>query len=338
MSIIRVRSSKPRTKPKADNQCQWQFVNISESKQATDADLRKVVRVNAMRDYRRREKHRLMSTPPPKLNCYRKVPAVLSNPAALRAEADDDDSMWLQSASNGWPSEWEQALSQVESTMSASFPLRTRPVQANTAAESDENINDTLCNKQSSVWQHNGASPILMLGSGNKDPFNSYPIRNGPRHSELLSHCKYSPRSPLLGPHHTSAYPLLTLMSPQSRERDGPQKPPRRPERCQGQQPPPHYLDTYDNDRSRPLPSYRQFRRGSSRYSPRVPESIQHFETENRDNQNDQPEASKCARSDNRLDYWSCCAVGRDGGNMPYPIISVRHSTEEALTSIDVRE
>ena len=189
MPGTRVASPKASSNPHVQDG--WQFVNLSESRQGKDADLRKLVRVNAMRDYRRRQKQRQSAsidhtshkTPTTQFPSAPKPPA-----GTLEVQpADDTDDALLHKAFSGWPREFEQELMEFQA-----ISVLLGRVRAPGKQERDSHL-DALAS--SVPWQSPrrtsvNVSPISILGGGNKDPFNTYPMSGWSRRSELLDHCK----------------------------------------------------------------------------------------------------------------------------------------------------
>ena len=219
--LKRVGSSSTRAKKKPiasgkDAECAWQFVNLSEMQHAKDPELRKLVRVNAMRHYRRSQPkrrdmpaHEAHSATNPRC---RTMTSELSPCATLDlCEEDRDDELSLQDESLSWPSQWDQQLREAQGTCDSWPPP---PGSESLRQPASSNGEGTLSSSDSKSMVASPIlaprrSPMFLLGSGNSDPFNSFPIRDNPRSSELLYHCKPSKTSKLL-----THIPLAVLLLP----------------------------------------------------------------------------------------------------------------------------
>ena len=169
----------------------WQFVNLSESRQGKDADLRKLVRVNAMRDYRRRQKQRQSASID---HTSHKIPTTQfpsapQPPAGTREvqPADDTDDALLHEVLSGWPGELEQELVEFQAI---SVPLGRARAPRKQERNSHRDALASSVPGRSPRRTSVNVSPISILGGGNKDPFNMYPMSGWSRYSELLDHCK----------------------------------------------------------------------------------------------------------------------------------------------------
>ena len=189
MPGTRVASPKASSNPHVQDA--WQFVNLSESRQGKDADLRKLVRVNAMRDYRRRQKQRQSaSTDHTSHNTpTTQFPSAPQPPAGTREvqPGDDTDDALLREAFSGWPGELEQELVEFQAI---SVPLGRVRAPGKQERDSHRDASASFVPKRSPRHTSVNVSPISILGSGNKDPFNMYPVSGWSRRSELLDHCK----------------------------------------------------------------------------------------------------------------------------------------------------
>lgn len=191
MSASHVRSSNAKTKPKMDF-ASWQFVNITESRQAKDSELRKIVRVNAMRHYRRGVKqesgHPLKTKSKLKSQYegqpHKPVHAALSKPA-------QSEGVCLPIATDCCQLSMGPGKVPIRSqaTFTAAIPSAPAEIEMEPVNETDASANEFRRDKSVVALSRTSASP-LMLGSGNKDPFDSYPIKGCPKHAELLNHCK----------------------------------------------------------------------------------------------------------------------------------------------------
>ena len=110
----------------------WQFVNLSQSGPTNKAELRKVVRANAMRYYRKSQRE------------SRPVDAIEVTPddspdSSLVRQTRDGRSPWLKDKHHTWPNEWDQVLHEAQSTclMFGSGnpdPFEALPVKGNSQA------------------------------------------------------------------------------------------------------------------------------------------------------------------------------------------------------------
>ena len=110
----------------------WQFVNIGQSGPDDRARLRKVVRANAMRHYRRCQKEKKAQ------EATETTPDASAN-SSLVWQTGDDMSPWLTGGEHTWPNEWDQVLDEARSTCHKlgsgnSDPFDALPVKGNAQA------------------------------------------------------------------------------------------------------------------------------------------------------------------------------------------------------------
>lgn len=185
---------KPITSGK-DGESAWQFVNLSEIQNAKDPELRKLVRVNAMRHYRRSQPRRRdmpPHQPDPATSPYRRPEMLELSPCASVEVCEEDrhDEPCLQDESLNWPSQWGQLLKEAHRTCDSWPPPTIPEALQQPVPNNDEDIPFSSYSKTlvASPSLAPSCSPRLQLGSGNSDPFNSFPMRDNPRNSELLYH------------------------------------------------------------------------------------------------------------------------------------------------------
>ena len=183
----------PETSPDVSVHTGWQFVNLSQSNQSRDVDTRKLVRVNAMRDYRRRQqKQRQGAATDRSLHSATigKKPLAPQPPADtldLQPLTFTKDSL-LQENFGDWPGQSENALNEFQAMWAASRRTSASAKRANGSYE-DGLASSTPRRPRKRISVN--VSPVSVLGGGSTDPFNIYPISGYSRHSELLDHCKY---------------------------------------------------------------------------------------------------------------------------------------------------
>lgn len=182
----------------------WQFVNISELDQSRDQSLRSIVRANANRQLRRRQKRSRTaaldhtSVKPGK----RRLPVALvssgfSKNSDKREDADFQAAM-PQCASSDLPMEWEKVLSEVQTALP---PVMRPSVECKRITNLNENAcidlrldytsgSRTQSSSKHTARQSLSISPGVAFGAGNRDPFNSCPLGRGAQTSELVYRCR----------------------------------------------------------------------------------------------------------------------------------------------------
>lgn len=203
MSTTRVKpiKSKDRTNgsvARNDQTSVWQFINTSESKPATDPELRRIVRVNAMRSYRKRQKEiREECRELPSLGKHSQpCPSSTGsqNPSISSCGKEINEVSWLADDDYHWPTEWDRLLSEAQRTCIYLSPLSIPgelPQLQHVSRDDDRDDTNYAGSRKPIV----GApaltiSPHLPDGCSNEDSFDSYPIKGQPQISELLYHCK----------------------------------------------------------------------------------------------------------------------------------------------------
>ena len=111
---------------------EWQFVNLGQSGPTERAGLRKVVRANAMRYYRRSQKE---SMP---LDGIEATPKASAHSSLVR-QTRNDRFPWLKGDQHVWPNEWNQVLDEARSSClkfgSGNLdPFEALPVKGNAQA------------------------------------------------------------------------------------------------------------------------------------------------------------------------------------------------------------
>ena len=164
------------------------FINLSEPKQGKDEDLRKFVRSNAMRSYRRKQKQKAINfymqkgprTAPPQ----EKDRPRLSPDASEQLEPSQLSQ--LQDVRSDWPEDWDMSLLEAQQLLLPG---------SESIAERDDQDHDYLlfthCGEPFIARPKLALSSSKLFGDGLNDPFNAYPIGGCPRYnSYVLNHCK----------------------------------------------------------------------------------------------------------------------------------------------------
>ena len=180
----------------------WQFVNISEPTQSRDQRLKYIVRANATRKIRRRQKQgRTRSSDHKLVKTNQGNPLAVPQPAGVSQHSDRPKDVYppigkSQDVSFGWPTEWDKVLTEAQTI----FLPAVHPSAANKKKDKfdeNESIDLQLDPLAKSTRQTPTAlacqtlivSPRVALGSGIQDPFNMNPLGGGVQTSELLYHC-----------------------------------------------------------------------------------------------------------------------------------------------------
>ena len=166
------------------------FINLSEPKQGKDEDLRKLIRSNAMRSYRWKQKQKQKAV---KFQ-MRKGPitAPLREKDRPRLLPDASEQLelsqlsQLQNSRSDWPEDSDMSLLEAQQL---SLP------ESESIAERDDQNHDYLlfthCGEPFIARPKLALSSHKLFGDGLNDPFNVYPIGGCPRYnSYVLNHCK----------------------------------------------------------------------------------------------------------------------------------------------------
>lgn len=193
VATLTVRTKIAKSSSKTHATSDWQFVNLGQSKKGNGPDVRKLVRQNAMRDYRRKEKDRLAAACSETLGDQGDQPM---DPCSTAASMDpvtiepffsfEDISEWLQESSTEWPSNIDESAIDYEAVVATGQNLTPSYNQ-----QSHRRVRQTSfkgLRKRLSI----ATNPLVMIGSGNRDPFNACPTFDRSNHTELLEHCQPS--------------------------------------------------------------------------------------------------------------------------------------------------
>ena len=175
----------------------WQFVNSHQSDASKDAEVRKLVRVNAMRHYRKGQRERrqhdqpkaavdILDPLPDPAYMYLGRPHLQSCQEKLTKY---DESPWLIDLYE-WPNDWERLLKEVRVAMKNLTPTGHDKMLLLNAMETDLERDIALRRKVSETKENLAVDPQPYIGNGSSDPFDSFPIKEAPTDSEYLFHCK----------------------------------------------------------------------------------------------------------------------------------------------------
>lgn len=168
----------------------WQFVNISDPNQSKDINSRKLVRANAMRDYRRREKSTFISA-------YRKTP--YGQPGVRDALDQSSTTHNLEQGTNcNSISSCSTDIGQILSRIHLYSSLQLLPGDSEAHVElrgeapySAEYYNEIDARDHVSFQTCVVGSPRTPLGPGMSDPFGVYPVSGWSNYDGyVLNHCE----------------------------------------------------------------------------------------------------------------------------------------------------
>lgn len=186
------KSQSKRTKVPNKGSGDWQFVNLCDSRAAKDPEYRKLVRVNAARDSWKKFKGQhptspASSFPPP---CHTTL-VPITDSEGQGGQSQIWGEFLFSGENDHWPTEGEQVLDEAQATCTdlticpasphASSPRQTSLRRLKTAFASS-----ALSERQTP----NLSGRRLMLDSGNRDPFDAYPVKCDSQNTQLLSHCR----------------------------------------------------------------------------------------------------------------------------------------------------
>ena len=183
----------------------WQFVNISEPNQSRNQSLRNIVRANATRTVRRRQKQsRTASLDRKPFKPRKGRPRAALMPSGFSQNGDKrKDAHRQATTSQDGPSdlliECGKGLTEDQSAIS---PALRPSARCKSITNRSENVcvdlhhdyhsgSRTHSTGKQVLRQSLSVSPRVALGAGNRDPFNSCPLGGGAYTSELLHHCRY---------------------------------------------------------------------------------------------------------------------------------------------------
>ena len=203
MPISQTQIKRPKAKVMSLAGDSWQFINVVEPQQGNDGRTRKLVRANAQRDYRRRLRAKsrrtihdknLTAISDSEHNVVSPVYGGVSQPLEICSQTQPIDTF------REWAKERERfllgihAISSLEtSQMSAREPLAEADDEKTAEAHPRVFKSNVSSNIHSSlVLSPANVSVACIVGSGNKDPFSSFPIEEHAdvKHFELLWHCR----------------------------------------------------------------------------------------------------------------------------------------------------
>ena len=173
----------------------WQFVNFSQTRSKTDPELRRVVRVRAMRHFKKRQREQASKVSHTSayttLQLSQSLP-IRSSDHPQDGNVDHDDPL-KRSTNFHWPDEWDQLVDEASAFATSSLAAcpsssgDEQPMTLGTGkAETMIPYSTKAVARRPSV-----ASPSMHLGSCIGDPFYSYPISD-PHNDKLLYHRKRS--------------------------------------------------------------------------------------------------------------------------------------------------
>ena len=178
----------------------WLFVNFSKPQSAQDAALRKVVRANAMRHYHyQKGQHHKVEKAPKKTafkitTPYRaKTPTTPVSAELKQCEGVVEVSRLLDETLSSL-NERDQLLREDHRACNLSAPQTTSEISQQPTLENGRVALRSLYPDSWSAYPTAAtkSSRPVLLGSGNSDPFNSFPTGDSSQSSELIYHCKLS--------------------------------------------------------------------------------------------------------------------------------------------------
>ena len=169
----------------SDKGSSWQFVNLSAPQQTKNVALQKIVRVNAAkRRHRRSQKSELRDELASESIPHVAVESLTANSGPTSASSSDFPGQFQDDAvPRLWTDELDQLLLEAQTWCN----------NVSLASRSSLLVRDKQHNPhQEKVQPHVilSTGPDCLLGSGNLDPFTSFPIQDSPQNSELLSYCE----------------------------------------------------------------------------------------------------------------------------------------------------
>ena len=184
VGTIRAGAGKPTAK--STHAGDWQFVNLGPSKQGKEPDIKKLVRQNAMRDYRRKEKGRLA------IACSRSAAKKSLEPQASYPTTSIvfPDISQPSSDTGEWETTSTWSANLADRTVDSSSSVVTLAQDVSSNETSDEGLMNIPSSHKSFRASSYENSPLVVLGSGDHDPFDIFPVSGRFECSRLLHHCQ----------------------------------------------------------------------------------------------------------------------------------------------------
>ena len=176
----------------------WQFVNFSKPQNAQDAAFRKVVRANAMRHYHYRKGQCNKADKAPKKTAFNttapyraKTPRTPISAELKHCGGVVENSRLLDETLSPLK-ERDQLPREEYRTCNLFAPQTASEISQQPALE---NGRVALLSLYPDSWSAHAAAATkisrpVLLGCGNSDPFDSFPIGDSSQSSDLIYHCK----------------------------------------------------------------------------------------------------------------------------------------------------
>ena len=197
--------AKPRKLSTSKSEGGWQFLTFSRLDSTKDAVVRKIVRANATRYFRKSQRQRLdqdvvQSTVDPPLSVQGNTlgyPDLSELQICRKDKHETVDSLWSLDENCNWPNEWEGLLKEAQklSKSIAPFnqgeaPFSQDEVLLQSPKENDISGKLDSNQRRANARRNSATNPQSLLGSGGSDPFDALPVKDCPQNSEYLHHCK----------------------------------------------------------------------------------------------------------------------------------------------------
>jgi len=176
----------------------WQFINLSMSRHAPNAKLRKVIRVKAMRSYHQRrnqsETRARLSLMPMHHRDSQPLTRTtgLSSSVTLEHLGKDQGDTRSKNRISDRCSPLDELLDETQGSCDPlASPIASLDLEQPALVSDDLGLFvSSLKSEVAHLDPMTDCSPCSLLGSGNTDPFDCLPIKDCPRNSEYLHHCK----------------------------------------------------------------------------------------------------------------------------------------------------
>ena len=165
--------SQPKAKIPSSSNGTWKFVNISQLDRNNNAELRRFIRANAMRHYRKEQRERKR-----KLEHHRGLRKRSTPLEKSKVLSKESDGLLMK------PHRGCQSLQPVAMC-----------VRKDAKSRYEGEGRKSPCPYSDSALEHPTLpnSPYTRLGNGDSDPFNSLPVHDSPLDLEIFHYCKSSP-------------------------------------------------------------------------------------------------------------------------------------------------
>ena len=163
------------------------FVNLSEPKEGKNEDLRRLVRSNAMRNYRQKQRQKAGNPSLPEAS-YIVQPSKIDHPHLLTVASQRLGTSGRSLSEQGYH-EW--AVKPQSESLNAPALVQFTSISVDREGKEHQDSGHAISRVRSIQRTKLFLNPGEISGGGLDDPFDAFPIRGDPSYnSRLLNHCR----------------------------------------------------------------------------------------------------------------------------------------------------